>query len=182
MLRPVAGIEATPAPELTPGGPGKKPPSRLLAEGDPLETGKAKILAFASAERKLRTSGVAEGEIAAGRARQAAGLMAGRTPEEMLAGAGTGPLRQTVARAPDLTPAEAVAIRDNVIERAKAAGSVFDVFHVLDTVGSPSTLTKMLTPGAGLQPAEIDWIARTFGDDVARAMAERPKLPSTVAH
>jgi len=132
------------------------------------------LLDALDAERKIRTSGVAEEEIHVGRVTQAKGIegalgnltASGKqlTADEALAaakgGAKTGTLRQTFAEPLNLTP-------ENEDQLLREILSSPDSFDKLTALGA---FTK-LKNGLGLQPKEEKLLRRIYGDEIGDAIA-----------
>lgn len=145
----------------------------------PFEEAQDAILRGVRQEENIRRTGIAEREIAQGRGRQASGireaveqgLESGRSGEELaLAGRGgakTGTLRQTFAEPIPLSGEQRTAVFDELTRQLRS-GEIreFDYLRGAQAV-------RKLIDGEGLQPAEIPFVRRLLGDEVAEMAARR---------
>lgn len=148
--------------------------SALSADSAPVMDARRSLLDALDEETKLRTSGVVEAEISAGRGTQAAGIRTGlqglsseATLDDALSaarqGASTGPLRKTIAAPLDITPEVQTQLVRDILDNPN--------LREFDTLRALKALDK-LTQGDGLQPNEIKMLGRIFGPEVAAKISE----------
>jgi len=163
--------------EGIPSFPTRELPEQVRAD---LSAAQTKITDYARAEAALRRQGIPQAEIAAGRSRQAAGVMReveqataeGLDPRQVAQrareGLATGRMRETITPAMEFTPGETHALFADINNQLRNGSlkshEYWNRVHAIEAV----------ITGEGLQPAQIKLVRRMFGDEVADALVDRP--------
>ena len=163
--------------------PPRKPPT---GTGDSFEEARGALLKAAREEENLRRVGTVEREIKAGRRGQAARIRAsaetGGTAAERQAAArqaayAGGTLRETFIKPLQLEQRHLDAVMDEAV-RMLDSGEMgdFDYLRLVMPESErrrPGILARLMSDQPTLQPKEIEFIRRFFGDEVAELVARR---------